>query len=881
MKTKEITETLEKYFQSNRIVLWNDAEAEFVNDLGNILPAGIELLRTDEIGAFAAKIHLEIDEPEKKFLVYSPTPKPAPADDWLLDIRFYSHNFTADSTSILLNDLGLQTQGLRPFLQTQKEFFSSGERYERLKRIILPDDNRKELERKMIAVAVKASQAETSLVLLRLFGDFIREFTALPEDSAISPQKFKPEAWKTIEKYGLGKAFWNWMSEGFAYESEKEGLYNLLVRLFVTDFARNTKESEVSKIKDLIIENPHGAGNASVFLANWRMNSKYSESYQKISQIIETDIHLEGFIGNIPALRLSECETFEMVERQIIVELRDRLMEPLTSADDWQSVIDRRRDMFWCFGKNNAYEKVYQALAAASNFYRLREEYRDGFNFPNAEAVFRRYTEKLYLFDRYYRLFCEYSKEINFESWDVLKPLSAGIENSYGNWFLANLAECWDKCLEHEQLFSNWKIDRIPNQYKFYNEHVKPILDNPKETKVYIIISDAFRYECAEGLVRELNSEARRSGNALLEADLETMLGVVPSYTALGMASLLPHDKLGFNETNPKADIPLADGKPTDGFENRRKILADFDGIAIKAEEFSEMKTQTGRDFVRDSKLIYIYHNVIDARGDTLSTESDTFEAVRKTLRELTQMVNYIFNSLNGSRIFITSDHGFLFQRDYPETLDRSTLDIKSDEVLKCKKRYVIDPKIKPQENAWHGYFNKTANTEGGMEFLIPKGANRFHFKGGSRFIHGGAMPQEICIPVIKLKKLRGKAAAGSKVAKVNVTLLGNITRIVNNVQRFEFIQTDSVSDRVLPRTLQIYLCDEENTLISNEVTITFNSDSDSIDNRRKDVKLILKTGEQFDRKRQYYLVLKDKDDVIEEYAKFGITIDIAFSTDF
>jgi hypothetical protein len=36
--------------------------------------------------------------------------------------------------------------------------------------------------------------------------------------------------------------------------------------------------------------------------------------------------------------------------------------------------------------------------------------------------------------------------------------------------------------------------------------------------------------------------------------------------------------------------------------------------------------------------------------------------------------------------------------------------------------------------------------------FWIPKGANRFHFVGGSRFVHGGIMPQEIVVPVLTVK---------------------------------------------------------------------------------------------------------------------------------
>lgn len=50
------------------------------------------------------------------------------------------------------------------------------------------------------------------------------------------------------------------------------------------------------------------------------------------------------------------------------------------------------------------------------------------------------------------------------------------------------------------------------------------------------IISDAFRYEAAEELSRELAAKSR------VKASLDAMLGVLPSYTtSLGMVALLPH----------------------------------------------------------------------------------------------------------------------------------------------------------------------------------------------------------------------------------------------------------------------------------------------------------------------------------------------------
>jgi len=255
-----------------------------------------------------------------------------------------------------------------------------------------------------------------------------------------------------------------------------------------------------------------------------------------------------------------------------------------------------------------------------------------------------------------------------------------------------------------------------------------------------------------------------------------------------------------------------------------------------------------------------------------------TFSAVRTAINELSNVVRYIINNLNGSQILITADHGFLFQETAPTQVDRSGLDEKPAGTRLAKKRYLIGTGLGERGNTWHGMARTTAGIEGEMEFWIPKGANRFHFTGGARFVHGGAMLQEIVVPVITIKSLRGQAAEKSTVRKVDVSLLGSSRRVVNNVQRFEFIQTDAVSDRVQPRTLLISLRDDD-TLISNEVTLTFDSQSSSMDERKKTAQLILKSG-QYDKKHGYALVLRDAETQIE-YARIPVTIDLAFTNDF
>src|SRR5699024_11400287 len=115
-------------------------------------------------------------------------------------------------------------------------------------------------------------------------------------------------------------------------------------------------------------------------------------------------------------------------------------------------------------------------------------------------------------------------------------------------------------------------------------------------------------------------------------AKTEPMLGVLPSYTQLGMAALLPHQKLAHS---PNGDPVLVDGLKSDGSANRSKILAAVGGEAVQAKDFVEMKPAERRDLYSSNQVLYVYHDTIDATGDSSKSEHRTFAAVSAALDQL------------------------------------------------------------------------------------------------------------------------------------------------------------------------------------------------------------------------------------------------------
>jgi hypothetical protein len=164
------------------------------------------------------------------------------------------------------------------------------------------------------------------------------------------------------------------------------------------------------------------------------------------------------------------------------------------------------------------------------------------------------------------------------------------------------------------------------------------------------------------------------------------------------------------------------------------------------------------------------------------------------------------------------------------------------------------------------------------MEFWIPRAANRFHFTGGARFIHGGAMPQEIVVPLVTVTQLRGKHKEASRSQKVSIQVLGTNHKITTPKYRFEIIQTEAVSERSHPITLRAAVYDGERTVTSVE-TISFSSSSESIEERKKSITLELRSG-TYDKAKPYRLVLRDVE-TDAEVQSVPVVIDRSFDDDF
>ncbi|EBH3299226.1 BREX-1 system phosphatase PglZ type A [Salmonella enterica subsp. enterica] len=864
MQNQEFIAGLKAKFAEHRIVFWHDPDKRFLEELDNLELENVTLLDMTDQSQLAVKKRIEIDEPEQQFLLWFPHDAPPKEFDWLLDIRLYSTEFHADFAAITLNTLGIPQLGLREHIQRRKAFFST-KRLSALKGLVTEQENEASLDKKMVAVIAGVKTAKTEEILFSLITQYVNQ--QKDDDSDLE------NTLAMLKRHDLEGVLWDILNQEMGYQAEHPTLENLILKLFCTDLSAQADPQKREWLEKNVLATPSGRASALAFMVTWRADRRYKEAYDYCAQQMQDALRPEDQYRLSSPYDLHECETTLSIEQTIIHALVTQLLEESTTLDReaFKKLLSERQSKYWCQTRQE-YCAIYDALRQAERLLNLRNRHIDGFHYQDSATFWKAYCEELFRFDQAYRLFNEYALLVHSKGAMILKSLDDYIEALYSNWYLTELSRSWNKVLETENRMQEWRIAGVPRQQNFYNEVVKPQFNNPQIKRVFVIISDALRYEVAEELGNQINTEKR------FTAELRSQLGVLPSYTQLGMAALLPHDEICYQPGS--GDIVYADGLSTSGTPNRDTILKKYKGMAVKSDDLLKWKNQQGRDLIRDYEVVYIWHNTIDAMGDSASTEEKTFEACRNAVVELKDLVTRVINRLHGTRIIVTADHGFLFQQQPLSGQDKTTLQIKPDNTIKNHKRFIIGHQLPADDFCWKGKVADTAGVSDNSEFLIPKGIQRFHFSGGARFVHGGAMLQEVCVPVLQVKALQKTAAEKQPQRRpVDIVKHHPLIKLVNNIDKVSLLQTHPVGELYEPRTLNIFIVDNANNVVSGKERICFDSDNNTMEKRVRDVTLKL-IGANFNRRNEYWLILEDAQ-TETGYQKYPVIIDLAFQDDF
>lgn len=836
---QEIQNKLNEEFEKDsiRIVFWYDDKAEYEEDIKDLELDNVKIHVLDGNNYFYTKYLIDVLEEDNKFLIYAPFPKPEDKNNHLADMQYYSTQFYTDRISQLCQKLKVSNKYKEHF-QKYSSFWRAKERISRFIALEIDNYNNETIDIGVLSVLANVKTAN---------------FEEIVKQIIINDDYSNSVYLKEFEKMNSINAFWSLCNRNFGYYSENPNMEELTISLIITYLSFGLKDGMVSSLEKYVLSRKN---DAVVFIKSIMNNILCSHKYDEIADFISKKINIEKKLSSVNLDYIIGCDSFEIFDEMIINWILDKLQNELLDEkikDMNISEICKER-MKNCYHYNKKYKNEYRILCTAYNLMKKINE----FEMKNTlKEMVQDYKQETYIIDSYYRWFYEAFDKL--EDSNKYYDLRVNVENTYSNSYLSKLVPKWNQLLVSEGYNNN----SIPMQKDFFNTFVKSYVG---KERIIVIISDALRYECAKELVKYFEYDEK------CESDIDTALSVLPSYTALGMASLLPHKEI---EIDSKINVLVDDDNSSD-INSREKILKKYaqNAACFKFDDIAKAKRDTVRELLRGKDIVYIYHNQIDARGEELVTENEVFNACSEAILEIQKLIRKLTSDISAYKYIVTSDHGFIYKRDKLHESDK--VDVKRNQCLRLDKRYILSE----DELDIDGTVSRSLKYLGDKNTLYvttPVGADVFKAaSGGQNYVHGGSSIQEMLIPIVEVKTTGAKMETNY----VDVELTSITRKITNLITYLDFIQTERVTDIMKGRNVVAFFASEDGEKISFDVPMMANSKDLAAQKRVFHEKFTFKSRSYLSNE-TYYLVIADAEDEKNILNRYEFKIDIAFANDF
>ncbi len=841
--------------ECRKLIFWHDAEEQFRHEL-EATAAGLQggtFIEYRDGGQFALKKLLCADDTVGNYVIYCPGIR-AEADNWLLSLELRGEQLSFDRDSLWAREMELEEgEGLRDVLRRFPVFF-----------------RRKEYRAGIRALGRAAIPASELPAMAACVVCGLRKPDAAGLIRALLKGGMQPadnELVQELLRCGL--------------EDEVRLLLSRLV-----DFPGSELHPGQLAIHVLLSAASHIVGSEGLqgqehrysslrcercysLVHEWQ-ESKSDEQRERLAELaayVEAETGLCVRMAEMPAELLVLMPFFPGAD----VCLLRRMMELLeqesaqvgaSRADALLRLAEQRRGSLW-YGKWRAH---YEGLSHAVQLLRLHREHRAGFVRSSALALWKAYEEKLHLMDAHYRRFnvClgwvknSYVGELN----DAFMQVAELVENVYSNWYLSELGEAWHVA-SREELAASGAIAGVDRQYFFYDNHVKG-----EQSRVWVIISDAMRYEVA--------AELRDSLAAMVtgEVKLEACQGIFPTLTNFGMAALLPRKRLQLSWERGGISL-IADGMSTES-PNRGEVLraANPASLVMKVTEFLNLRASERRQRVKGMEVVYLYHDLIDAAGHH---DSGVFEACAQTVAQLSNVVRILEQEQGARRVLLTADHGFLYTARPLAEADKLSQSALREQMVDMGRRHLLTREGAQPEGMQKVRLSCEAP---GLEAWSPIGKVRLARQGGGTFfVHGGASLQEMMVPVLSVRLVPSKtrdylnnreryemSPVGLKVISAQAIRSRSFT--------VELVQEDAVDARHKAVTYRACFEDEAGRDISD--THELIADRREVERRdRLFARKFTLRQDSYDKRARYYLVLRAVDAQLPPQ-RVEYTIDLA-----
>src|SRR5690606_18401667 len=308
--------------------------------------------------------------------------------------------------------------------------------------------------------------------------------------------------------------FWQQVERFYSYTSEQPTIKDFAIELFKSCYSMGIN----SPLNGDAI---HLSSDALVFFKRWKDSRTHQEVFEELSDEYAEVLSIEEDLNKRNLKEVIELDYFRLIDKKVLYELVKAVEHRTLSEGEVTLWCRDRRQSHWF----SDFKYLYEAVDIASQFLTLLDVIQ--LNMATSSEAVQGYVSHWYKLDQLYRQYIYCLKESSQNT--LLNSLSEKVENLYTNRYLLPLNNAWQS---HVDAMSKWEVMDVTPQNQFFYKWVKPYLD--KNNKICVIISDAFRYEAGEEMVGRIRQEDR------YQAKLDHALSSLPSYTQLGMASLLP-----------------------------------------------------------------------------------------------------------------------------------------------------------------------------------------------------------------------------------------------------------------------------------------------------------------------------------------------------
>lgn len=838
-------------FYKRRIVFWQDEDREFETMLDGLEIPDVKIIKLTGTNNFAVKKLLLHDDLTSNFLIYNPFSYAQQQDNWLRDIELFSEEYRADFISMQMSELNIAaTPAMRKTVKVYSKFLENKDRIAKLKKSGREYQTPLQLHIDIMAVLAGLNGGSAQAVFIAVLA------AGLDEDNNA--------ALNNIKKFGNIDAFWQLARKYTGYIHEEDKPLGFFASHVLLTALAQTMNTSVLKGLERFISDSNKAYCYSI-VHEWR-NREYNDDLFDLCRYIENELNLASRFEKQDIETLLTADIFPSIHESILKRFFSEVADHVIKVELMLKAAENRRTAGWYERFADYYDCLYY-MAKMQEFY---QDNAAGFHIVEPKAIWKLYTETAYEMDSFYRHF-HYAfgnslKNSNVLLEDKLKHSAEYVEALYQNWYLKELTGCWTNAIS-ENLSSLGYVSEIGKQHDFYPRYVRPLAG--KNSRAFVIISDALRYEVAAELCDTIIRTTKGT------AKLDAVQSIFPSITKFGMANLLPGRKLSVTEDMEV----LVDGQHSRSTPEREKILCSGNpnSVAVQYTDVLNMKRADRRELVSGKEVVYIYHNTIDAIGDKAPTEKKVFEACEDAMQELSNILRIIINDMQGTDIFITADHGFLYTYSPLTESDKIGKSGFSGTVYEVGRRYAITDPLTAAE------YLMPVQLEGEIGGIAVKGytpldSTRIKIAGGGEnYVHGGVSLQEMVVPVIAFKNLRTTSKKYVEVSNAEIKLLSESRKVSNLLFSLDFFQRQPIGDKVQPCAYSIYMTDDEGVLISDRQTIIADRTSTNASERVFRVRFNLKAG-AYDKNKIYRLVIANDTDVPEEVE---FHIDIAFADDF